>query len=155
MTKLHYMKNLTLKAIAFMEISALVMSCSSHDELMMEPKLSAPSTVAKEIMKTKTYKIRYGLLSKSGTKLLSGNYDVGSFIATDTTTGTVYNTYYSGGFQSLPQYDEGIPAGTYTFSAMPGQGGWVGYGSVSAVVSDMLVDTDGYITIYIPITWEE
>ena len=149
------MKNLTLKAVVFMGLSVLVMSCSSNDELMMEPQLSAPSTVAKEIMKTKTYKIRYGLLSKSGTKLLSGNYDVGSFIATDTTTGTVYNTYYSGGFQSLPQYDEGIPAGTYTFSAMPGQGGWVGYGSVSAVVSDMLVDTDGYITIYIPITWEE
>jgi len=105
--------------------------------------------------KTQTYKIRYGLLSKSGTKILSGNYDVGSFLAENMATGEVYDTYYSGGFQSVPQYYDGLPAGTYTFSAMQGQGGWVGYGTVVATVSDAQVDSDGYITVYIPITWEE
>ncbi|EFK36466.1 Uncharacterised protein [Chryseobacterium gleum] len=105
--------------------------------------------------KTQTYKIRYGLLSKSGTKILSGNYDVGSFLAENMATGEVYDTYYSGGFQSVPQYYDGLPAGTYTFSAMQGQGGWVGYGTVVATVSDAQVDSDGYITVYIPIIWEE
>lgn len=149
------MKNLTLKAIAFTGLSALAMSCSSDDELLVESQPSAQPAVSKESLKVKTYKIQYGLLTKSGTKILSGNYDVGSFIATDTATGVVYDTYYSGGFQSLPQYYEGIPAGTYVFSAMQGQGGWVGYGSVSAVVSDTQVDADGYVTVYIPISWEE
>ncbi|RXM40379.1 hypothetical protein BOQ62_06665 [Chryseobacterium sp. CH21] len=113
------------------------------------------SVVSDKIPKTQTYKIRYGLLSKSGTKILSGNYDVGSFIAENMTTGEVYDTYYSGGFQSVPQYYDGLPAGTYTFSAMQGQGGWVGYGTVVATVSDAQVDSDGYITVYIPIVWEE
>jgi hypothetical protein len=38
---------------------------------------------------------------------------------------------------------------------MQGQGAWTGYGSVVATVSDAQVDADGYITVYIPITWEE
>jgi len=38
---------------------------------------------------------------------------------------------------------------------MQGQGGWVGYGSVTGEVSDAEVDTDGYVTVYIPIVWEE
>jgi hypothetical protein len=113
------------------------------------------SGAADETLKTQTYKIRYGLLSKNGTKILSGNYDVGSFLAENIATGEVYDTYYSGGFQSVPQYYHGLPAGTYSFSAMQGQGGWVGYGTIVATVSDANVDSDGYITVYIPIIWEE
>ena len=113
------------------------------------------SEVSDNTPKAQTYKIRYGLLSKNGTKILSGNYDVGSFLAENMATGEVYDTYYSGGFQSVPQYYDGLPAGTYTFSAMQGQGGWVGYGTVIATVSDSQVDSDGYITVYIPIVWEE
>ncbi len=113
------------------------------------------SEMADKTPKSQTYKIRYGLLSKNGTKILSGNYDVGSFLAENMTTGEVYDTYYSGGFQSVPQYYDGLPAGTYIFSAMQGQGGWVGYGTVVATVSDAQVDSDGYITVYIPIIWEE
>ncbi|PRB03914.1 hypothetical protein CQ046_08995 [Chryseobacterium sp. MYb7] len=113
------------------------------------------SEVSDKAPKAQTYKIRYGLLSKSGAKILSGNYDVGSFVAENMTTGEVYDTYYGGGFQSVPQYYDGLPAGTYTFSAMQGQGGWVGYGTVVATVSDAQVDSDGYITVYIPIVWEE
>ncbi|NIF04079.1 hypothetical protein F3J23_01385 [Chryseobacterium sp. Tr-659] len=113
------------------------------------------SGISDQTPKAQTYKIRYGLLSKSGTKILSGNYDVGSFLAENMSTGEVYDTYYSGGFQTVPQYYDGLPAGTYTFSAMQGQGGWVGYGTVVATVSDAHVDSDGYITIYIPIIWEE
>ncbi|WP_185096087.1 hypothetical protein [Chryseobacterium oranimense] len=86
--------------------------------------------------KTQTYKLRFGIVNLDGTKSLSGNYDVGSFLAENTATGEVYDTYYGGGFQALPAYNEGIPAGTYTFSAMQGQGGWAGYGSVTGTVSD-------------------
>lgn len=110
---------------------------------------------AKEPVKARTYKIRYGLVGQNGSKTLSGSYDVGSFIATNTVTGQSYDTYYGGGFQTLPAYFDGLPAGTYTFTAMQGQGGWVGYGSVTSEVSDSQVDADGYVTIYIPITWEE
>lgn len=138
-----------------MLLSAVVISCSSNDDIVTDVQSQVHSETSKEASKTKTYKVRFGLISLDGTKTLSGSYDVGSFLAENTVTGEVYDTYYGGGFQTLPGYNEGIPAGTYTFSAMQGQGGWVGYGSVTGTVSDAQVDADGYITVYIPITWEE
>lgn len=149
------MKNLIFKAFALAGLAMVFMAFSPSNNLVNISNASSRSVVSKEITKTKTYKIRFGLLSKSGAKILSGNYDVGSFIATNNATGEVFDTYYGGGFQSLPAYYEGISEGDYTFSAMQGQGGWVGYGSVVRTVSDAQVDADGYVTIYIPITWEE
>lgn len=146
------MKKTIFTVSAFIGLLTVATSFSSK-EITEIPK--SRSEIAEKTPQTQTYKIRYGLLSKNGTKILSGNYDVGSFLAEDMTTGEVYDTYYSGGFQSVPQYYNGLPAGTYTFSAMQGQGGWVGYGTVVATVSDAQVDSDGYITVYIPIIWEE
>ncbi len=141
--------------MAFVALSVAVVSCSSNDDMVQEVKPQANSEVSKEASKTNTYKVRFGLISLDGTKTLSGNHDVGSFLAENTVTGEVFDTYYSGGFQTLPVYYDGIPAGTYTFSAMQGQGGWTGYGSVAGTVSDAQVDADGYITVYIPVTWAE
>lgn len=146
------MKKSIFTVSAFIGLLAVSTSFSSRE--ITEPHKGS-SEIADKALKTQTYKIRYGLLSKNGTKILSGNYDVGSFLAENMTTREVYDTYYSGGFQSVPQYYDGLPAGTYTFSAMQGQGGWVGYGTVVATVSDAQVDADGYITVYIPIIWEE
>jgi len=148
------MKKTTFTALAFIGLLGTAVSWSSTDNVMKTQSQARPE-VSKNETKEQTYKIRYGLLSKNGTKILSGSHDVGSFLAENMTTGDVYDTYYSGGFQTLPQYYEGIPEGTYTFSAMQGQGGWTGYGSVVVTVSDAQVDADGYITVYIPITWEE
>ncbi|MDR6404566.1 MULTISPECIES: hypothetical protein [Chryseobacterium] len=148
------MKNITAKALLFVGLISIVTSFSSNDDLRnVETQNSAVNS--KEVSKTKTYNIRFGLLSQSGTKILSGSYDVGSFVATNNATGETFETYAGGGFQSIPKFYEGIPAGTYTFTAMQGQGGWVGYGSVTGEVSDAQVDADGYITVYIPIVWEE
>lgn len=147
------MKSTIFKMLMLSGSIAILAGCSSNDDLITsEPK---NSTGKKEISKSKVYTIRYGLMSQNGTKTLSGSYDVGSFIATNTATGESFETYAGGGFQSLPKYYEGVPAGTYTFTAMQGQGGWVGYGSVTGVVSDSQVDNEGYITVYIPIVWEE
>ncbi|WP_374462837.1 hypothetical protein [Chryseobacterium sp.] len=146
------MKKSIFTVSAFIGLLAVATSFSSA-EIVDNNKNGAE--LSDTAPKTQTYKIRYGLLSKSGTKILSGNYDVGNFLAENMATGEVYDTYYSGGFQSVPQYYDGLPAGTYTFSAMQGQGGWVGYGTVVATVSDAQVDSDGYITVYIPIIWEE
>ncbi|MGE8526606.1 hypothetical protein [Chryseobacterium rhizosphaerae] len=148
------MKKTTFTALAFIGLLGTAVSWSSTDN-GMKTESQARQEVSKSETKAQTYKIRYGLLSKNGTKILSGSHDVGSFLAENMATGDVYDTYYSGGFQALPQYYEGIPEGTYTFSAMQGQGAWTGYGSVVATVSDAQVDADGYITVYIPITWEE
>lgn len=148
------MKKFTVKALLFAGLISVVASCSSNDDLIVSDA-KREQLNSKEVSKTKTYQIRYGLLSQSGVKILSGSYDVGSFVATNTATGETFETYAGGGFQSLPKYYDGVPAGTYTFSAMQGQGGWVGYGSVTGVVSDSQVDADGYITVYIPIVWEE
>lgn len=144
-------------ALALAGMSAVTLSCSSNDDItdVQIQSHEKKSELEKEVSKTKTYKIRFGLLSQNGTKILSGNHDVGSFLAENIDTGEVYDTYYSGGFQTLPQYYEGIPAGNYIFSAMQGQGGWTGYGSVTMIVSDDQVDNDGYITVYIPVTWSE
>ncbi|KFF08816.1 hypothetical protein [Chryseobacterium luteum] len=149
------MKISIFKTMAFVALSVAAVSCSSNDDITTDVQPQASTTASKEVSKTKTYKVRYGLISLEGTKTLSGNYDVGSFVAENTVTGEVYDTYYGGGFQALPGYYEGIPAGTYTFSAMQGQGGWTGYGSVTGTVSDAQVDADGYITVYIPVTWTE
>lgn len=147
------MKNTTFKLMLLPILLAMLNGCSSNDDFMVQDKKAPVSK--KEISKTQTYTIRYGLMSQNGTKTLSGSYDVGSFVATNTATGESFETYAGGGFQALPKYYEGIPAGTYTFTAMQGQGGWVGYGSVTGIVSSDQVDADGYVTIYIPIIWEE
>lgn len=144
------MKKTIFTVSAFVGLLAVTTSFSSKD--LVEASSKVRSEVSDQESKTQTYKIRYGLLSKSGTKMLSGTYDLGGFTAENTVTGEVY---YSDGYRSLPQYSEDIPAGTYTFSGIQGQGGWVGYGSVTATVSDAHVDADGYITVYIPIIWEE
>lgn len=143
--------------LALAGVSAFAVSCSSNDDItdVQLQSQNKKSEQTKEASKTKLYKIRFGLLSQDGTKILSGNHDVGSFLAENTDTGEVYDTYYSGGFQALPQYYEGVPAGNYIFSAMQGQGGWTGYGSVTMTVSDAQVDNDGYVTVYIPVTWSE
>lgn len=147
------MKNTKSILLSFPIMMAVITGCSSDDDLVAQN--AKASEYKKEVSKTQTYTIRYGLVSQNGTKTLSGSYDVGSFVATNTATGESFETYAGGGFQALPKYYEGIPAGTYTFTAMQGQGGWVGYGSVTGVVSEDEVDDDGYITIYIPIVWEE
>lgn len=149
------MKTLIFKTMAFMALSMIAVSCSSNDDMMETTNQKAYSEASKEAFKAKTYRLRFGLISTNGTKTLSGNYDVGSFIAKNTVTGEEFDTYYGGGFQSLPAYYEGVPAGTYTFTALQGQGGWVGYGTVTGTVSDAQVDADGYVTVYVPITWEE
>ncbi|PIF47358.1 hypothetical protein CLU96_4410 [Chryseobacterium sp. 52] len=150
------MKISIFKTVAFVALSVAAVSCSSNDDIMADnTQPQAHAEASKEASKTKTYKVRFGLISLDGTKTLSGNHDVGSFLAENTVTGEIYDTYYSGGFQTLPGYAEGVPAGTYTFSAMQGQGGWTGYGSVTGSVSDTQVDADGYVTVYIPVTWAE
>ncbi|MCT2562635.1 hypothetical protein [Chryseobacterium herbae] len=149
------MKIAIFKTMAFVALSVAAVSCSSNDDMMTDVKPQANSEVSKEASKTNTYKVRFGLISLDGTKTLSGNHDVGSFLAENTVTGEVFDTYYGGGFQTLPGYYDGIPAGTYTFSAMQGQGGWTGYGSLTGTVSDTQVDADGYVTVYIPVTWAE
>jgi hypothetical protein len=147
------MKNTKYIQLSFPIMMSVITGCSSDDDLIAQN--AKASEYKKEVSKMQTYTIRYGLVSQNGTKTLSGSYDVGSFVATNTATGESFETYAGGGFQALPKYYEGIPAGTYTFTAMQGQGGWVGYGSVTGVVSEDEVDDDGYITIYIPIVWEE
>ncbi|WP_294297968.1 hypothetical protein [uncultured Chryseobacterium sp.] len=144
------MKNSMVKILLMAGVVVVGSSFSRH-----ENDFCSKNEIAKEPKKAKTYKIRYGLVGQNGSKTLSGNYDVGSFTATNTVTGQSYDTYYGGGFQTLPAYYEDLPAGNYTFTAMQGQGGWAGYGSVTSEVSDAQVDADGFVTIYIPIAWEE
>ncbi|EJL72402.1 hypothetical protein [Chryseobacterium populi] len=149
------MKRIIFNTLSLAGFVLVVSACSSDNDLMMDSQSKSNRVVSKEVSKTAMYHIRYGLLSQNGTKTLSGSYDVGSFVATNTATGESFETYGGSGLQSLPQYYDGIPAGTYTFTAMQGQGGWVGYGSVTGTVSDAQIDADGYVTVYIPIAWEE
>ncbi len=148
------MKKSIFTVAAVVGLLAVTTSFSSTDVV------EAPSKVRTEASaqdtKTQTYPVRYGLLAKDGTKMLSGSgFDLGGFVAKNTVTG---DEYYSDRYheRALPQYsEEDLPEGTYEFSGIQGQGGWVGYGTVIASVSEANVDADGYITIYIPIMWEE
>lgn len=151
------MKKTIFKALLIAGFGITVTACTSNDDLVMDSPTASHSTASKVASQTETYQIRYGLVSQNGVKTLSGSYDLGGFVATNVVTGETYDSYGSGsgGFQSLPQFYDGLPEGTYTFTANQGQGGWVGYGSVVATVSDDQVDADGYVTIYVPIAWEE
>jgi len=150
------MKKLIFKTLLLSGFSAAVISCSSDDDMSSSQEhLQNQNSKESQTAKTQTFDIRFGLLSQNGTKILSGSYDLGGFVATNTVTGEVYHTYGGSGFQSVPQYFDGLPAGTYEFSAQQGQGGWVGYGSVIGAVSDAQIDEDGYVTVYVPIAWEE
>lgn len=144
------MKKSIFTVSAFVGLIAVATSFSSRD------LIEVPSGVCSEMhnkqTKSQTFKIRYGLLAKDGTKMLSGTHDLDGFTAENTCTGEIY---YSDGSVLLPQYSEEIPAGVYSFSGRQGQGHWVGYGTIIATVSEANVDADGYITVYIPIIWEE
>ncbi|MDQ1097474.1 MULTISPECIES: hypothetical protein [Chryseobacterium] len=148
------MKNQIFKFLAVAGILGCMGECTSDRDWADHP-VHKPAPKPANTSKTKTYQIRYGMMTQSGVKTLSGSYDVGSFTATNIQTAESYDTYAGGGLQALPVYMDGIPAGTYTFTAQQGQGGWVGYGSVTGTVSDEQVDSEGYITIYIPIAWAE
>lgn len=147
------MKKTIFTVAAVVGVLAVTTSFSSTG-VVENPSKSHTEVSAKD-KKTATYPIRYGLIAKDGTKLLSGSgYDLGGFVAKNTVTGEIYfsDQYHS---RALPQFsEEDLPAGTYEFSGLQGQGRWVGYGTVIATVSDENLDDDGYITIYIPITWE-
>ncbi|MEG0928583.1 hypothetical protein [Chryseobacterium sp.] len=148
------MKKTIFTVAAVVGLLAVTTSFSSTEVIEVQSKVR--SEVSHKDSKTQTFKVRYGLLSKSGTKILSGSgFDLGGFVAENTVTGETY--YSNNGYNTiLPQYsEEDLPAGTYAFSGIQGQGGWVGYGTVVATVSEANVDADGYITVYVPITWEE
>lgn len=148
------MKKSIFTVTAVLGVLAVTTSFSSADAV------EAPSKNRTEVSvkdaKTKTYPVRYGLISQNGTKMLSGSgFDLGGFVAKNTATGDEYFTSQYN-YRALPQYsEEDLPEGTYEVSGIQGQGGWVGYGTVIATVSDENIDDDGYITIYVPIMWEE
>lgn len=148
------MKKSIFTVAAVVGLLAVTTSFSSTDLVEVPSKVNTEVSVKEA--KTKTYPVRYGLISQSGTKMLSGSgFDLGGFVAKNTATGVDYFTgQYN--YRALPQYsEEDLPEGTYEVSGIQGQGGWVGYGTVIATVSDDNIDEDGYITIYVPITWEE
>lgn len=154
------MKNTSLVALSL--LAATFLNSCSYDDTRANDNNLAPIAANKKTVATvvatkqSPYNIRFGLVSRTGQKILSGSYDVGSFVAVNTTTGESFYSYYGGGFQTLPGYlTDQLPAGTYEFYAEQGQGGWVGYGSTTITLNDSLVDKDGYITVYIPIKWEE
>ncbi|WP_419495331.1 hypothetical protein [Chryseobacterium bernardetii] len=148
------MKKSIFTVPAVVGLLAVTTSFSSTD--LVETPSKARTEVSVKDAKTKTYPVRYGLISLNGTKMLScSGFDLGGFVAKNTATGEEYfSSQYN--YRALPQYsEEDLPEGTYEVSGIQGQGGWVGYGTVIATVSDDNIDDDGYITIYIPITWEE
>lgn len=144
------MKNSIVKVMLF---TGVVVAVSSFSALKNDSEKN--HLASKQTSQSATYQIRFGLQNQNGTKTLSGSYDLGNFVATNTVTGETFETYGGSGMQSLPQYINDLPEGNYTFTATQGQGGWVGYGSVTAEVSEAKVDSDGYVTIYVPIAWEE
>lgn len=148
------MKKSIFTVAAVVGLLAVTTSFSSTD--LVEAPSKANTEVSVKKANTKTYPVRYGLISKSGAKMLSGSgFDLGGFVAKNTATGDEYFTSQYN-YRALPQYsEEDLPEGTYEFSGIQGQGGWVGYGTIIATVSDDNIDDDGYITIYIPIEWEE
>jgi hypothetical protein len=108
-----------------------------------------------------SYNIRFGFKHLNGTLSTTGYTDSPGFTATNTTTGNVFDCELgpspTGIFlpYQLPGTINNLPAGTYEFNVLRGQGNWTGYGNVIATLSPEMIGPDGYVTIYVPIAWEE
>ncbi|WP_152620245.1 hypothetical protein [Pedobacter lusitanus] len=122
---------------------------------------SAVSTPPKNTEPPVSYNVRFGFKHLDGSLSTTGYTDSPGFTATNTNTGSdfecqlgssplgVYLPY------QLPGTINNLPAGTYEFNVLRGQGNWTGYGNVIATLSPEMIGPDGYVTIYIPIAWEE
>ncbi len=155
------MKNLLFAVIVTAGISATLTSCRADENYsdVNQTSLSEKSNLERRKKpQNQVYQIRVGIKNQNGTTTLTGSYDMGNVYATNTATGQVYdesNFQYGGGFRQLPAYFENLPAGTYTFSADQGQGGWVGYGTTTVNLGTAQVGPDGYVNAFIPIAWAE
>ncbi|WP_412468998.1 hypothetical protein [Pedobacter sp. KLB.chiD] len=111
--------------------------------------------------KVTTYNVRLGYRNLDGSVTTSGSTESPGFTVYNQETGDDYfvenGPSSSGTFlpYQLPGLINGLPAGTYEFSAERGQGNWTGYGSITVTLSPELVDADGYVTVYVPIAWVE
>lgn len=63
------MKTITSKLLLLPVLMAILTGCSSNDDLMVQD--TKVPVEKKEVSKTQTYTIRYGLVSQNGTKTLS------------------------------------------------------------------------------------
>ncbi|WDF67422.1 hypothetical protein PQ465_14040 [Sphingobacterium oryzagri] len=111
--------------------------------------------------KVNTYNVRVGYENLDGSTSLTATTDSPGFTATNVETGEEFfiGLYRSpSGFflpYQLPGVISALPAGTYEFTAERGQGNWTGYSSVTVTLSADQVDSEGYITVYVPIAWVE
>lgn len=108
-----------------------------------------------------SYNIRLGFKHLDGTLATTGYTDSPGFTATNTITGYQFDCQLgpspAGIFlpYQLPGTINNLPAGTYEFNVLRGQGNWVGYRNVIITLSPEMIGPDGYVTIYVPIAWEE
>ncbi|WP_293789676.1 hypothetical protein [uncultured Pedobacter sp.] len=123
------------------------------------PELPKPVSGTKA--QVATYHVRLGYRNLDGSVTTSASTESPGFTIYNQETGEDY--YVENGPSSsgtflpyqLPGIMNGLPAGTYEFSAERGQGNWTGYGSVTVTLSPEMIGADGYVTIYVPIAWEE
>ncbi|TCO22445.1 hypothetical protein EV200_10685 [Pedobacter psychrotolerans] len=120
-----------------------------------------PKPVSSIKAKVTTYNVRLGYRNLDGSVTTS--------VSTESPGFTIYNQesgddYYAENGPSsfgtflpyqLPGTINGLPAGTYEFSAERGQGNWTGYGSITVTLSPEMIGADGYVTVYVPIAWVE
>lgn len=108
-----------------------------------------------------TYQVRIGFKHLDGSVSTTGYTDSPGFTASNVNTSDEFdcrlNASPAGIFlpYQLPGIIEDLPGGTYEFNAIPGQGNWTGYRNVIVTLSPEMVDADGYVTVYVPIAWQE
>lgn len=127
--------------------------------------VSANEPVSKPIVhmkkKVTTYNVRVGYKNLDGSLSLSTTTDSPGFNATNVDTGEEFFIGLSrsaAGFflpYQLPGLISALPEGTYEFVAERGQGNWTGYSPITVTLSPSLIDDEGYITVYVPISWTE
>lgn len=141
-----------------MSICLILVSVFAFSGFAHPPKKGVIKTVK---TKENVYNVRFGFKFLDGSYSTSSYTDSPGFTATNLNSGSEYECQLPsspGGVflpYQLPGTIEGLAAGTYEFNAIRGQGNWVGYGNVTLTLSPELVGPDGYITVYIPIAWEE
>lgn len=119
------------------------------------------STLLKSAKPPVSYNVRFGFKHLNGSLSTTGYTDSPGFTARNTSTGNEFDCQLgsspAGIFlpYQLPGTIQNLPAGTYEFNVLRGQGNWTGYSNVVATLSPEMIGPDGYVTIYIPIAWEE
>ncbi len=118
----------------------------ARTEAISHSSLNNPTTVGEPHKMTATFNVRIRLVRTDGTPM-TGSHGLRGFWARNEQTGAYYDPTSREGYEF-----EGLPGGTFTFGAYPGN--WEGAVPATVVLDNSQVGPDGFIEVTL-VYWVE